>query len=286
MACNATLVDEVLTCIDEPQALPIQSTTAQSNGSLCPEELGYLTLNQGPHDARVFYGPAGASLVVYGSNSRFTCFGQWIQDFGGLVGSGSDRSDNDDERVVAAFMDRAGTELQRPPPYGAIEKNWFLFWDTEGAAHVHYDIAPRRAFARLNDARDGSVGENHASAGDDKCRARYLPRIEDAVHESIHQATNSLSVTLCRRADAGCTPDKDNTFIFTIFQHKTVHNFRGAYHPYVMLFRQTAPAFEVWAVGTRSLWISGRRVLARGDTDMFYITSMSWRDRARRTLAT
>ena len=43
-----------------------------------------LSLSIGPHDARVFYGPE-APFTVYGSNSGFTCFGQWIQDIRVLV---------------------------------------------------------------------------------------------------------------------------------------------------------------------------------------------------------
>lgn len=287
LACDAQFLDDnTLACIDadergltEPVPLPIEPTTAVGDPSKCPHDLAFFTLNVGPHDARVFYGPR-SPFVIYGSNSRFTCFGQWIQDLRGLVADGGLDSTDVGAAPPASepFTDRAGTELQRPPPYGVVEKNWFLFWDAEGQPYVHFDITPSRSFARLNG--DGSVGKNlalNSAKKDNRCLARYLPRLDGATLESVHQATNSLSVTLCRRADPSCTPDSENTFVFIIFQHKTYYEFHAAYHPYVMLFKQSAP-FEVWAVSTRPMWISGRTLLPSGDTEMFYITSMSWRE--------
>ncbi|CAN8099677.1 unnamed protein product [Discula destructiva] len=309
LVCNAQFVFEMLACVDDDDGLelgdshplPIAPTTTADPAS-CKDKLNFLSLNVGPHDARVFYGPR-SPFVVYGSNSQFTCFGQWIQDLRGLVpdfwgsntsgdemGSSTQQMSYDDGGIGGGgiggggiggeFTAQNGTEMQRPPPYAMVEKNWFLFWASGGEAFVHFDIAPRRSFAKLYP--DGSVGPDLALASaelDDKCLGRYLPRVPDlTVFESVHQATNSLAVTLCRRADPECKPNKDNTFVFIIFQHKTFFEFHAAYHPYVMLFRQRAP-FEVWAVSKRPIWISGRNLLPSGDTEMFYITSMSWRAR-------
>ncbi|KAJ4394483.1 hypothetical protein N0V93_003701 [Gnomoniopsis smithogilvyi] len=284
LVCNAKFINDTLMCIDadgrgfgEPEPLPIEPTTAVADASKCPHELDFVTISYGPRDARVLYGPR-SPFVVYGSNSQFTCFGQWIQDFRGLV---PDWATDVDGAPPAgeAFTDRAGTELQRQPPYGVMEKNWFLFWDVKGDPYVHFDLTPSRSFAKLNP--DGSVGKDlalNSAKTDVKCLARYLPRLIGATFESVHQATNSLSVTLCRRSDPGCKPTEDNTFIFTIYQHKTYYEFHATYHPYVMVFRQSAP-FEVWAVSTRPLWISGRSLMPNGDTEMFYVTSISWREK-------
>lgn len=290
LVCNATFIDDQLVCIEDagrtiggPQVLPISPTVGDK--SKCTGAINYFSLNVGPHDARVFYGPEHP-YALYGSNSEFTCFGQWIQDFRGLVPDWGPQYRNTSQAVDTTLGEGLvlsnGIEIQRPRRYAPIEKNWFLFWDAAGDAYVHFDITPSRSFARLN--ADGSVGKDLALRSgkkDNACLARYLPRLTNPDYESVHQATNSLSVTLCRRSDPECQPNDDNTFIFIIFHHKTYFNFHAAYHPYVMVFRRSAP-FEVWAVGMHALWISGRNTLPEGDTEMFFVTSISWRDKGHR----
>lgn len=327
LVCTAMFIDDALTCIEadgrgfgEPTTLPVQPTAG--DGTKCTGDLEFFNLNVGPHDARVFYGPRDP-YTIYGSNSNFNCFGQWIRDFRGLVpeawgGSRSSTGTVDEDDWMASpapagdnnnndegstwprgsptpndeFASPGGTELQRPPPYGAVEKNWFLFWDSDNVHYVHYDITPRRAFARLNG--DGSVGEDlgqHTSAHDAACLARYLPdptatsaQHGPGFHESLHQATNSLSVTLCRRGDPACVPDDTNTFIFAVVHHKVYRDFHSVYEPYVVVFRQRAP-FEVFAVSKRPLWVSGRQTVRGGGfrtgradtTEMFYVTSIAWK---------
>lgn len=290
LVCNAMFIDDALTCIGadgrgfgEPTTLPIQPTAGDV--TKCTGELEFFNLNVGPHDARVFYGPRNP-YTIYGSNSKLNCFGQWVQDARGLipdwgvdVGSAA--------AAGASFADEftspLGTELQRPAPLGAVEKNWFVFWDSNNVHYVHHDVSPRRAFARLSG--DGSAGAEgdlarHDLAGrDDACLARWLPAA--APHESVHQATNSLSVTLCRRSDPGCVPDDSNTFVFAVLHHKAYRDFHSVYEPYVMVFRQRAP-FEVFAVSSRPVWISGRGTVrgegGRADTtEMFYVTSIAWK---------
>jgi hypothetical protein len=120
-----------------------------------------------------------------------------------------------------------------------------------------------------------------------------MPKI-GATLESIHQATNSLLMTLCARSEGGqaCRPDHTNTFIMTIFQHKTFHSYHSVYEPYLMLFKQDAP-FDIYAISKKPFWIHGRGVagerrptylpLAPEDpwnqTEMAYVTSMSWKSR-------
>lgn len=349
LVCTAMFIDDALTCIEadgrgfgEPTTLPVQPTTGDP--TKCTGELEFFNLNVGPHDARVFYGPRDP-YTIYGSNSNFNCFGQWIRDFRGLVpeawgggrssssssstiddddwmassaaSSGGDDDDDDNNNSEGGssstwssggspaahhhheFASPNGTELQRPQPYGAVEKNWFLFWDSDNVHYVHYDMTPRRAFARLSG--DGSVGDEdlgqHTAARDTACLARFLPDITEtagrphgpAFHESLHQATNSLSVTLCRRADPGCVPDDSNTFIFAVVHHKVYRDFHSVYEPYVVVFRQRAP-FEMFAVSSRPLWVSGRQTVPGGGgggglagaskadtTEMFYVTSIAWK---------
>lgn len=269
LGCTVQLVDGELVCIDPVKVVPYEPTP----GGKCEGEIDFFSLNVGPHDARVFYGPQ-TPYTIYGSNSGITCFGQWMQDFRRLVDWDVEPPKSDDD-----FAE--GTELQRPPPYFPVEKNWFVFWDRDDRLHGHYDMFPKRAIARL--ASDGSAGPELASpaaAQDERCMARYLPKLPPKL-ESIHQATNSLRVTLCERADAGCRPGDDNTFILTLIHHKTFYDWHGEYEPYVVLFRQRAP-FELHAISRRPLWIHGRRRVSDTRTEMFYVTSINWKARGAR----
>ncbi|KAI9712021.1 MAG: hypothetical protein M1820_001729 [Bogoriella megaspora] len=287
LVCNAAFRDNTLQCVTPPMILPIAATA----GDKCTGDLAYFALNVGPHDARVFYGPR-TPYALYGSNSMYTCFGQWMQDFRTLIDWGMDS-------LISNQDFRHPTDLQRPPPWRSIEKNWFPFWDKDGQMYVHYDLTPNRIFAKLD--VDGSIGVDLApqtASADAACMAKYMPKISLEL-ESIHQATNSLSITLCKRSDPGCSPNDSNTFLFTIFQHKSYYSFHSEYEPYVMLFRREAP-FGIHAFTRKPIWIHGRTSdhpsggmpppernpnvgegLASREahvrTDMFYVVSMSWK---------
>ncbi|KAF4450295.1 hypothetical protein F53441_6578 [Fusarium austroafricanum] len=266
VVCNAAFQDDVLRCINAPTTLPV---TATVGGDKCEGDMAYFHMNMGPHDARVFFGPE-KPYTTYGSNSMFTCFGQFVQDFRTLTNWRGDMSNLSEFRV--------GTELQRPLPWNLVEKNWFLFWDSNGIMYTHYDITPKRTFAQMNP--DGSAGPDLAPAavGDEQCLAKYLPKLTTNL-ESIHQSTNSLKITMCRRDEPGCVPDDSNTFIMVIFQHKSYFNYHSVYEPYVMLFKQQAP-FEIHAMSKKPIWIHGRKKYPEKETsDMFYVTSMSWKSR-------
>ena len=266
VGCTAQFIGGVLMCIDLVRVLPYAPTT----GDKCEGAISYFNLNVGPHDARIFYGPE-KPYTIYGSNSGFTCFGQWIQDFRKLV-------DWEQHELLTNVDFEAGTELHRPAPYSAIEKNWFVFWDKYDQMHAHYDMFPRRAFAKLES--DGSVGPDLAPVAadlDERCMSRYLPKLP-AELESIHQATNSLKITLCNRDDPLCKPDDSNTFIMSIIQHKTYYDWHSEYEPYVMLFHQRAP-YELYAISKNPIWIHGRRRKNDQQTEMFYVTSANWKAR-------
>lgn len=277
--CDAVFKNDMLECIMTPITLPY----SPSAGGKCTGKLAVLDAAVGPHDARLFYGP-DVPYTIYGSNSAFTCFGQFVQDFRTLVPAMQEHAPSPLD-FFAEF--RAGTELQRPKPYAAIEKNWFLFWDRHNNMYAHYDIVPHRIVAKV--APDGSVGRDLApttAAADERCLARYLPSLPPQLESSsptelefIHQSTNSLAVTLCRRADRDCKPDASNTFVMTLVQHKTFYQWHSEYDPYAVLFRQEAP-FDIYAVSKKPLWIHGRERYPNGLTNMFYVVSMNWKERA------
>lgn len=277
-----------LRCLNSPFILPIPPTNGDT--AKCVGDLAFFTLSVGPHDARVFYGPE-APYAVYGSNSVFTCFGQWMVDFTTLVDGVYGTSS------PSAFG--KPTELQRPAPYSPVEKNWFVFWDDHGHMYAQYDIFPKRVVAKLEET--GAVGPDLGplTAGSDgRCINRFLPKVASQL-ESLHQATNSLAVTLCSREEPSCSPSDANTYILTIVQHKSFYDFHGVYEPYAVLFQQRAP-FELHAISSRPIWIHGREKgnpkpgpdTASGASgpppppnvhmEMFYITSVSWKSRGQR----
>lgn len=156
---------------------------------------------------------------------------------------------------------------------------------------MHYDTSNHRAFAKVND--DGSSGKDLGpltEKNDKHCLSLYLPAANDIV-QHLHQAANSLALTLCKRSDPDCTVTDDNTFILTIIQFK-VFQIRGRYEPYVMLFRQSAP-FEIYGISSKPFWIHGRGEpggkwldddeqrrgsrLDNDQTQMLYVTSINWK---------
>jgi hypothetical protein len=282
LTCTGGIMNGVMICTAEPTVLPVDPSI---NG-VCEGELAYFNFRPGPRDARMFLGP-DAPYIVYGSQSAYTCLGIWLEDVRMLL------QDYEHERDVLPKLFTHATELQRPPPVKAIEKNFFLFWDSDGKAYAHHDIYPQRVFAQLS--YDGSVGPDLALESahkDNMCLTTYMPTLAPE-EESIHQASNSLSITMCKRKDPECVPDATNTFIFTVFHHKSFHDWHGIYEPYVMMFQQTAP-FAVHAISQRPLWIHGRTTLTKdthamlyenepnkeipaNHTEMFYVTSVSWK---------
>ncbi|KAK5156907.1 hypothetical protein LTS14_004424 [Recurvomyces mirabilis] len=282
LICEAGFLNGVLVCGDAPTILPI----APSITGVCEGDLAYMNFRFGPRDARMFYGPSGP-MISYGTQSQYTCLGIWIQDVRMLLDSFRL------ERFALSKLFTSATEVRRPAPWKGIEKNFFIFWDLQGKAYAHFDLSPERAFAELD--FNGAVGDDLApktASEDSACMAQYMPYVGPE-QESIHQATNSLSITLCKRADLKCKPTESNTFVMHIFQHKSYYTFHGIYEPYVLLFQQMAP-FAVHGISQRPLWIHGRNALSKdthslqyegrpetdipeGHTEMFYVTSMSWK---------
>ena len=274
--CEGKFKDNKLQCLSPPSILPIAATI----GHNCKDDLAFFGYNVGPHDARVFYGPR-APYAIFGSQSKYACFGMWMQDFRNLMDWGLEVYNYSEDWKMAQ-------ELQRPTKYGVIEKNWFVFWDADEKLYVHHDFEPRRVFAKL--AVDGSVGPNLApkAKGDDQCMSRFMPAVAET-QESIHQATNALSVTLCKRGE--CEPNSSNTYIFTIFQHKSYYQFHSNYEPYVMLWANTAP-FSIYGISKKPFWFNGRGGPGKAQrpsyigpeaewnqTEMNYVVSMAWATR-------
>ncbi|KAH6724764.1 hypothetical protein DL95DRAFT_379991 [Leptodontidium sp. 2 PMI_412] len=289
LVCNAQFNPKngILECIEPPAILPIAATA----GDRCKGgKIDYFNNLVGPHDARVFYGPKNP-YVIYGSNGIQTaCLAQWMEDFRLLVDWGVEAYEETKFRV--------GTELHRPEgKYMDMEKNFFAFWDKDGNMYTHYDIHPKRVFAKVE--YDGTVGPDLAPLAeplDSKCMAARMPKLENTKQENLHQATNSLSITMCKRADPNCKAEESNTFVFILFQYKSYFEYHGQYEPYVMIFSQQPP-FQILGISNKPIWIYGRGGPGTGkklkdmgekaearwkQTEMLYVTSMSWKERGRK----
>nr|POE65676.1 hypothetical protein CFP56_58782 [Quercus suber] len=289
LVCEASFnEDGVLHCNKAPVILPIQGTDTDQ----CTGELGFWNINIGPHDARAFQGP-DAPYIMYGTQSKWHCMGQFIQDFRRIT----DWSEFPKTDKSLPFF--WPTDIQRPRPHGPVEKNYFVFWDQNKEMYIHADLPPKRSFAKLHP--DGTANKNLApmvAAKDAKCVKDKMAKVLSEYAESNHQATNSLAITMCKRSDPTCVPSSQNTFIFAIFQSKTFYQAHGVYEPYLMVFQNIAP-FSMHAFSKRPLWIHGRGEAGgewgkgnketyapasslnapEDQTEMVYVTSMAWKEK-------
>jgi hypothetical protein len=270
VACTAVFYEGTLMCITGTSTLLIQPSIPGN----CQGESTELSSHFGPRNTRVFHGP-DAPYMLYGSQSQYGCLGVWIQDARRLLPAFNFQS------FIGPQIFLNATEIRRPVSPRTVEKNFFLFWDKEGQAYVHLDLFPQRVFGELN--ADGSVAADIAplaATSDQICYAKYMPHVALG-RETLQQATNSLSITLCRRSDAECIQEDSNTYIMHLLNIESVHNGHVSYEPYMILFQHTAP-FAVKAISQRPIWIHGRQVLnnpgdAAGRTERVYINSMNWK---------
>ncbi|KAK8054533.1 hypothetical protein PG994_009600 [Apiospora phragmitis] len=297
LVCSATFQDDggALACDknEPPSTLPIAATM----GDKCDGDLAYFSLNVGPHDARVFFGPR-APYALYGSQSTFTCFGQWVQDFRALFPWGLDMSQENRFRL--------GTELQRPSvvpaaaaaeqlpqpepqsqsQYLRVEKNWFLFWDRDGRVYAHYDIAPaassppckttappartwhRWPSPRTTSASPAACQKWHPRSSRCTSRPTRWPS-RCAAGAKIHHAS-PLTTTRSCSPSSSTSPSTTST----------------ASTSRTCCCSGSAP-FEVYGVFQKPIWIHGREGGQRAgepgnQSQMFYVVSMSWKVRGQK----
>lgn len=292
VTCTAGIQNGNVICAETAITVPFLGP--QMDG-VCLDEIAFVTLVQGWRDSRVFMGP-NVPYIIYGAKSESICFGQWLQDARSVL------PQFESHRHIAKDKSSftSAVELTRSSGAGVMEKNYFLFWDADNSAHVHYTLWPKRAFSKLHD--DGTVSPDLAPASeysDQICMAKFMPPVkkDPQSSEALHQATNSLTVTMCKRSDPLCQPNDSNTFIMHLFHHKTYTQGHAIYEPYVVLFQRHAP-FAIHAIGQRPYWIYGRgnftettesphftdpsKRRPEGHTEMFYITSMNWRSHSQK----
>lgn len=288
IVCESGFLNGVLICGEEKMSLPTRPSPVKVS---CSSDSNIHRYGEHVSNARMFHGP-DVPYVTYDGPSQHTCYGQHLQDGRRLLHSFAV------EQFTGQQTFKSPTEVQQIAESDGKGEHDFLFWDTAGKAYIHHTLFPSRNFADLK--TDGSVGPNLGSIAamqDAICMAKYMPRVQDEAHEWIQQATNSLSITLCKRKDPFCRTTEGNTHLMHIFNLASNYDNHLIYEPYLLLFEQDAP-FALKAISQRPFWIHGRDVLSsnsstfqyfgkeatipEGHTERFSVTGLSWKTHAQR----
>ncbi|KAK9256002.1 hypothetical protein V1507DRAFT_440178 [Lipomyces tetrasporus] len=248
---------KVLVCAQPAQKLKLPEWVSKPGSC---KSLPYLSLKAGHSDPRVLFSPRGEPLMVVGNNGKSNCMGQFAIDL----------------RVVVPGLNwkmglhhvpiryKTLTELPRPE-YNEVEKNWFLMWDEADIGYVQHETE-HRSVSLLNAPQNKQV--NIATPGIQKCLSALKRPMKDRKTQAndIHQATNSLRVTLC---DFPCIPTIHNTVIIELMHMKYKNVYELFYRRYVIIMNVTAP-FDV--IGrTGNLMYAGT-----DERTMLYSVSMTW----------
>ena len=217
--------------------------------------------------------------VRFPASSQYACFGLWIIDLRALYQPLETLlASSPGHPSLGPLMSYPSlTELTRNPAgtRSAMEKNWMIFF-TDNEAYVHYEIAPQtgRSFAKL--IGGGLTTTNLTDPLEEPCLAdEQDPNIPGRVKEgegTWHQATNSLRLILCERADAGCKPDADNTVFFAVVHRKQLNDFwlPMRYERYLIIWSAVAP-FSM-------LGVSQHPILMANETASGWSATENWDD--------
>jgi hypothetical protein len=155
-----------------------------------------------------------------------------------------------------------------------------FFYPESGESFIHYDISnPKnqsrgRTFAKVIGA--GLTTVNLTDPYELSCINDVGPDEPDEVKRggTWHQATNSLRLVLCNRADKACTSNEFNNVFFTIIHRK---------HPnYLKLPLRYERYFTVWAATPpySMLGLSQHPILMANETASGWFMDENWDDDA------
>ncbi|KAK9389290.1 hypothetical protein V1515DRAFT_347552 [Lipomyces mesembrius] len=247
---------KVLACVEKEKLLNLDEWTTKAG--LC-KRLKYLALKQGHTDPRVLFSPLGEPLMVVGTNGLSNCMNQFVIDLRAVVPGLNWKMKL--HGVPIRF--KKLTELPRPQ-YNEIEKNWFLMWDESNIEYVQHETEQRSIIA-VSLPPEKQV--NIATPGIQKCVSSLKKRLGRKQQASnIHQATNSLRVTLC---DFPCIPTIHNTVIIELMHVKYENKLELFYRRYAIIMNATAPFNIIGRTG--NLMYAGT-----AENVMLYTVSMAW----------
>ena len=162
------------------------------------------------------------------------------------------------------------TELTRNPASSrvSIEKNWLLFFPPNGESYIQYELPSRpkndttrsitrgRTFAKL--LGNGLTTTNLTDPLEQPCphdlltsRKRNKPL---STKGTWHQATNSLRLILCNRADPSCNATPEKTVFFALIHRKFPNDFDLPlrYERFFIVWSATPP-FEMLAISAHPI---------------------------------
>ncbi|KAJ8101186.1 hypothetical protein POJ06DRAFT_90545 [Lipomyces tetrasporus] len=247
---------KILACVGTPKRLKLDEWITKAG--LCRTHK-YLGLKQGHADPRILFSPLGEPLMVVGTNGLSNCMNQFVIDLRIVIPGLSTKM----KLYGVPIRFKKLTELPRPD-YNEIEKNWFLMWDESGIEYVQHETEDR-SISAVALPHDKQI--NIATPGDQKCVTSLKRRLgRKGQANNIHQATNSLRVTLC---DFPCIPTIHNTVIIELMHMKYMNRLELFYRRYAVIMNATAP-FDI--IGR-----TGNLMYAGTDENvMLYTVSMAW----------
>ncbi|KAK9316600.1 hypothetical protein V1522DRAFT_259541 [Lipomyces starkeyi] len=247
---------KMLACVEKERKVNLDEWATKAG--LCKRHK-YLSLKQGHTDPRVLFSPLGEPLMVVGTNGLSNCMNQFVIDLRAVIPGLNWKMNL--HGVPIRFKEL--TELPRPQ-YNEVEKNWFLMWDESNVEYVQHETE-QRSISAVSLPPEKQV--NIATPGIQKCVSSLKKRLgRKQQANDIHQATNSLRVTLC---DFPCIPTIHNTVIIELMHMKYQNRLELYYRRYAIIMNATAP-FDI--IGR-----TGNLMYAGTDENvMLYTVSMTW----------
>ncbi|KAK9358813.1 hypothetical protein V1504DRAFT_441819 [Lipomyces starkeyi] len=208
-------------------------------------------------DPRIMFSPLGEPLMVVGNSGKANCMGQFVIDLRAVIPGLSIKMKLDHVPIRYGISCCTLIELPRPD-YNEIEKNWFLMWDEANIGYVQHE-SEHRSISALDPPPAKQV--NIATPPISKCVSalKHTMKKEKGQANDVHQATNSLRVTLC---DFPCIPTIHNTVIIELLHLKYKNVYELFYRRCAIIMNATAP-FN----------IIGRR---QSHNVMLYSVSITW----------
>ncbi|KAL9131957.1 MAG: hypothetical protein Q9217_000237 [Psora testacea] len=230
-----------------------------------------------PEDLKLV-GPAG------GMRSRYACFGLWIVDLRTLYPPLQTLLSSSPAHFTLGGPLKsypALTELTRNPAdtRAPIEKNWMLFFRSNGESYIHYDLPPingaqrGRTFAKL--LGNGLTTTNLTDPLESPCLqepTEQEERDKAKLGGRWHQTTNALRLVLCYRSDPACKATSENTVFFAVIHRKFPNALRLPlrYERFFMVW-SAMPPFGM-------LGVSKFPILMANETARGWSESQNWDD--------
>ena len=230
-------------CSTEPVTLKIDEHAHQSSVRKEKRKDGNWYKFIGAEDPRVFWGPKGEPMLLYGMNTQSLdrLRSMWLVDLrktfpeldGMLPESSTPHQPIHDQMELG--LEQKG--------FDRIEKNWaaFVYGDE---LMLHSNMKPRKVYRLQGSPKEtgnqpiAPVPLNNAKDLE-QCFQSLFPRYANSQNNALHQATNILRLTLCNRGQ--CTPNADNTIYLKLFHVKDHAAYRYTQFAFTWAMKEGLP---------------------------------------------